>query len=142
MKRHVKGMERAPYGPKTNGNLIRCHLQGFGKTLGGFDKKVVLGAENRAQLTEMARNRRFLRSHKIQNRLARRPTLVVLCLKQWSLRGGGIVRVMKCVILFSGMVDSNSRLKGNETTRKMHGTCNLWPKNQCKPHKMSSTRIW
>jgi hypothetical protein len=32
--------------------------------------------------------------------------------------------------------------KGNETVRKRHGTCTLWPKNQWKPHKMSSTRIW
>jgi hypothetical protein len=32
--------------------------------------------------------------------------------------------------------------KGNETARKRHGTCTLWPKNQWKPHKMSSTRIW
>jgi hypothetical protein len=24
-------MERVPYSPKTNGNLIRCDLQGFGK---------------------------------------------------------------------------------------------------------------
>jgi hypothetical protein len=31
MKRPVKSMERVPYGPKTNGNLIRCHLQVFGK---------------------------------------------------------------------------------------------------------------
>jgi hypothetical protein len=26
-------MERVPYGPKTNGNLIRCHLKGFEKIL-------------------------------------------------------------------------------------------------------------
>jgi hypothetical protein len=35
-----------PYGPKTIGNLIRCHLQGFAKIPGGFEK-VDLGAENR-----------------------------------------------------------------------------------------------
>jgi hypothetical protein len=29
------------------------------------------------------------------------PTLVVLCLKLWSARGGGTVRVTKCVILAS-----------------------------------------
>jgi hypothetical protein len=39
-------MERVPYGPKTNGNLIRCHLQGIGKNQGGFEK-VDPGAENR-----------------------------------------------------------------------------------------------
>jgi hypothetical protein len=38
-------MEHVPYGPKTNGNLIRCKLQGFGKNPGGFEK-VDLGAEN------------------------------------------------------------------------------------------------
>jgi hypothetical protein len=31
-------MERVPYGPKTNGNLIRCHLQGFDKKPRGFEK--------------------------------------------------------------------------------------------------------
>jgi hypothetical protein len=51
-------MERVPYGPKINGNLIRCHLQGFGKNLGGFEK-IVLGAENCVLLTKMARNGRF-----------------------------------------------------------------------------------
>jgi hypothetical protein len=104
-------MERVPYGSKTNGNLIRCHLQGFRKNSGGFEK-LDPGAENRAlMLTKMARNGRFSRSHKIRNRLARRPTLVVLCLKLWSIRGGGTVRVTKCVIPSSGMVDSNSRLE-------------------------------
>jgi hypothetical protein len=39
-------MERVPYGPKTNGNLIRSHLQGFAKNPGGFEK-VDPGAENR-----------------------------------------------------------------------------------------------
>jgi hypothetical protein len=103
-------MERVP-GPKTNGNLIRCHLLGFGKNLGGFEK-VDPGAENRVlYLTKMARNGRFLGRNKIRNRLARRPTLVVLCLKLWSVRGGGTVRVTKCVILSSRMVDSNSRLE-------------------------------
>jgi hypothetical protein len=104
-------MERVPYGPKTNGNLIRCHLQGFGKNPGGF-KTVDPGAENRVlYLTKMAQNRRFLRRNKIRNRLARSPTLVVLCLKLWLVRGGGTIRVTKCVILSSGMVDSNSRME-------------------------------
>jgi hypothetical protein len=38
---------------------------------------------------------------KIRTRLAWRPTLVVLCLKLWSVRGEGTVRVTKCVILVS-----------------------------------------
>jgi hypothetical protein len=104
-------MERVPYSPKTNGNLIRCHLQRFGKKPKGF-KKVDPGAENRVlYLKKMARNGRFSRSYKIRNRLAQRPTLVVLCLKLRSIHGGGTVRVKKCVILSSGMVDSNSRLE-------------------------------
>jgi hypothetical protein len=45
-ERPVKGMERVPYGPKTNGNLIRCQLQIFCKYPGGFEK-VDPGAENR-----------------------------------------------------------------------------------------------
>jgi hypothetical protein len=66
MKRPAKGMERVPYGPKTNGNLIRCHLQGFGKNSRVFEK-VDPGAENRVlKLTKMARNRRFSRSHKFE----------------------------------------------------------------------------
>jgi hypothetical protein len=48
-------MERVPYGPKTNENLIRFHLQGFGKNPGGFEK-VDPSAENRAK---MAQNGRF-----------------------------------------------------------------------------------
>jgi hypothetical protein len=47
-KRPVKGLERGPYGPKINGNLIKCHLQGFSDNPGGF-QKFGLGAENRVQ---------------------------------------------------------------------------------------------
>jgi hypothetical protein len=104
-------MERVPYCPTTNGNLIRCHLQGFGKNPGGFET-VDQGAENRVLYhTKMARKGRFSRSHKIRICLARRHTLVVLCLKLWSVHGGGTVRVTKCVILSSGIVDSSSRLE-------------------------------
>jgi hypothetical protein len=39
-------MERVPYGPKINGNLIRCHLQEFGNNLGSF-KNIDPGVENR-----------------------------------------------------------------------------------------------
>jgi hypothetical protein len=54
-----KGMERVPYGPKINGDLIGCHLQGFGKNPGGFEK-IDPGAENRVlELTKMARNGHF-----------------------------------------------------------------------------------
>jgi hypothetical protein len=43
----------------------------------------------------------FSRKNKIRTRLAWRPTLVGLCLKLWSVRGEGTVRVTKCVILAS-----------------------------------------
>jgi hypothetical protein len=68
-KRPIKGLQRGPYGPKINRNLIKCHLQVFCDNPGGFQK---IG-----------------------------PTLVVLCLELWSARGGGTVRVTKCVILAS-----------------------------------------
>jgi hypothetical protein len=45
--------------------------------------------------------RTFSRKNKIRNRLARKPTLVVLCLKLWSVRAEGSVGVTKCVILAS-----------------------------------------
>jgi hypothetical protein len=37
-KRPVKGLERGPYGQKINGNLIKCHLQGFCDNPRGFQK--------------------------------------------------------------------------------------------------------
>jgi hypothetical protein len=42
----VKGIERGPYGPKINRNLIKCHLWGFCDNPGGF-QKIGPGAENR-----------------------------------------------------------------------------------------------
>jgi hypothetical protein len=58
-KRPVKGLERGPYGPKINRNLIKCHLQGFCDNPGGF-QKFGPGAENRVLwLTKITRNERF-----------------------------------------------------------------------------------
>jgi hypothetical protein len=45
-ERPVKGLERGPYGPKINGNIIKCHLQGFCDTP-GCSQKIGPGAENR-----------------------------------------------------------------------------------------------
>jgi hypothetical protein len=45
-KRPVKGLERGPYGPKINRNLIKCQLQVFCDNPGGF-QKIGPGAENR-----------------------------------------------------------------------------------------------
>jgi hypothetical protein len=55
----------------------------------------------------------------IRTCLGRRPTLVVLCLKQWSIRGGGTVRVTKCVILAS--VWASNCLLGKAAKRPVKG---------------------
>jgi hypothetical protein len=59
------------------------------------------------------------KKNKIRTRLARRPTLVVLCLKLWSVRGGGTVLVTKCVILAS--VWATNCLLGKATKRPVKG---------------------
>jgi hypothetical protein len=66
----------------------------FPKNWPGCRKPCAIAHENRPKRTFSGKN-------KIRTRLARRPTLVVLCLKLWSARGGGTVRVTKCVILAS-----------------------------------------
>jgi hypothetical protein len=66
----------------------------FPKNRLGCRKLCAIAHENRPKRT-------FSRKNKIRTRLARRPTLVVLCLKLWSVRGEGTVRVTKCVILAS-----------------------------------------
>jgi hypothetical protein len=54
-KRPVKGLKRGLYGPKINGNLIKCHLQGFCDNPGGFTK-IGPGAEIVSKLTKIAWN--------------------------------------------------------------------------------------
>jgi hypothetical protein len=97
----LKVLERGPYGPKINGNLIKCHLQGFCDNSGGFRKNWPGCRKSCAIAHENRPKRTFSGKNKIRIRLAQRPTLVVLCLKLWSIRGGGTVRVTKCVILAS-----------------------------------------
>jgi hypothetical protein len=70
----------------------------FPKSWPGCRKPCATAHENRTKRT-------FSRK-KIRTHLARRPTLVVLCLKLWSVRGEGTVRVMKYVI-FSSVWASN-----------------------------------
>jgi hypothetical protein len=60
----------------------------------GCRKPFAIAHENRPKRT-------FSRKNEIRTCLARRPTLVVLCLKLWSVRGEGTIRVTKCVILAS-----------------------------------------
>jgi hypothetical protein len=66
----------------------------FPKNWPGCRKQSAIAHENRPKQT-------FSRKNKIRTRLARSPTLVVLCLKRLSVRGEGTVRVTKCVILAS-----------------------------------------
>jgi hypothetical protein len=66
----------------------------FPKNSPGCRKPCDIAHENRPKRT-------FSRKNKIRTRLAQSPTLVVLCLKLWSVRGEGTVRVTKYVILAS-----------------------------------------
>jgi hypothetical protein len=78
----------------------------------GCRKPCAIAHENRPKRT-------FSRKNKIRTRLARRPTLVVLCLKLWSVRGGRTIRVTKCVILAS--VWASNCLLGKATKRPVKG---------------------
>jgi hypothetical protein len=64
------------------------------KTLARVSKTVCYSSRKSPKTDVFTKN-------KIRTRLACRPTLVVLCLKLWSVRGEGTVRVTKCVILGS-----------------------------------------
>jgi hypothetical protein len=66
----------------------------FSKNCPGCRKPCAIADVNRPKRT-------FSRKNKIRTRLAWRPTLMVLCLKLWSVRGERTVRVTKCVILAS-----------------------------------------
>jgi hypothetical protein len=66
----------------------------FTKNWPGCRKSCAIAHENRPKRT-------ISRKNKIRTRLAQRPTLVVICLKLWSVRREGTVRVTKCVILAS-----------------------------------------
>jgi hypothetical protein len=84
----------------------------FPKNWHGCRKPCAIAHENRPKRT-------FSRKNKIRTRLARRPTLVVLCLKLCSVRGEGTVRVTKCVILAS--VWASNFLLGKTTKRPVKG---------------------
>jgi hypothetical protein len=79
---------------KMSSTSILWHSEKFPKNWHGCRKPCAIAHENRPKRT-------FSRKNKIRTRLARRPTMVVLCLKLWSVRGEGTVRVTKCVILAS-----------------------------------------
>jgi hypothetical protein len=71
---------------------ILWHSGRFPKNWPGCRKPCAIAHENRPKRT-------ISRKNKIRTRLARSTTLVALCLKLWSVRGEGTVRVTKCVIL-------------------------------------------
>jgi hypothetical protein len=84
----------------------------FPKNWPGCRKPCGIAHENRPKRTFSGKN-------KIQTRLARRPTLVVLCLKLWSVCGEGTFRVQKCVIL--AFVWASNFLLGKATKRLVKG---------------------
>jgi hypothetical protein len=84
----------------------------FPKNWPGCRKQCAIAHENRPK-------RMFSRKNKIRTRLAWRPTIVVLCLKLWSARGGGTVRVTKCDILAS--ISASNCLLGKATKRPVKG---------------------
>jgi hypothetical protein len=79
---------------KMSSASILWQSERFRKNWPGCRKPCAIAHENRAKRTFSGKN-------KIRTRLARRPTMVLLCLKLWSVRGEGTVRVTKCVILVS-----------------------------------------
>jgi hypothetical protein len=82
---------------ETSENVIYKYLltiHEVSEKLARVPKTCAIAHENRPKRT-------FSRKNKIRTRLARRPTLVGLRLKLWSVRGEGTVRVTKCVILAS-----------------------------------------
>jgi hypothetical protein len=84
----------------------------FPKNWPGCRKPCAIAHKNRPKRT-------FSRKNKNRTHLARRPTLVVLCLKLWSVHGEGTVRVTKCVILAS--VCASNCLLGKATKRPVKG---------------------
>jgi hypothetical protein len=84
----------------------------FPKNWPGCRKPCAIAHENCPKRT-------FSLKNKIRTRLALRPTLVVLCLKLWSVCGDGTVRVTKCVILAS--VWSSNFLMGKVTKGPVKG---------------------
>jgi hypothetical protein len=97
---------------KMSSKRILWQSRRFLKNWPGCRKPCAIAHENRPKRT-------FLRKNKIRTRLARRPTLVVLCLKLWPVRGEGTIRVTKCVILAS--VWASNCLLGKATKRPVKG---------------------
>jgi hypothetical protein len=107
------------YGPKINRNLIKMSSKSILWQSGRFPIKLARVPKTVCYSSRKSPERTFSGKTKIRTRLARRPTLVVLCLKLWSIHGGGTVRVTKCVILDS--VWASNCLLGNATKRPVKG---------------------
>jgi hypothetical protein len=87
----------------------------------------------------MARNGRFSRKCTCKPFWPRDLRLVVLCIKLWSVHGGGTVRVSKFIIV-SSVWSSNYQLQRHLNGLKKARTWTLGSKNQWKRQQMSSTR--
>jgi hypothetical protein len=109
--------------PKINWNLAKCILQGVcahprcWKNWPECWKSCAITYKNGPKRT-------FLRKHTCKPFWPGDIPLVVLCIKLWSVRGGGTVRVSKCNISIS-IWASNSRLQRHLTSRKRLETCTL-----------------
>jgi hypothetical protein len=97
---------------KMSSTIILWQSERFPKNWLGCRKPCALAHENRTKRTVSRKN-------KIRTCVARRPTLAMLCLKLWSVRGEGTVRVQKCVILAS--VWASNFLLGKATKRPVKG---------------------
>jgi hypothetical protein len=66
--------------------------------------------------------------------------LMLLCIKLWSVRGGGTVRVMKCIILASVWARNSRFQRHLNGPKKATKTSTLGSKKKSKPRQMSCRR--
>jgi hypothetical protein len=122
-KRVDKSLKCVPYSPKINENLSKCLLEGVcAKNLTRV-LKIVCYNPRKWPETDV-----FVKTH-LQTILARRLPLVLLCITLWLVRGGGTVRVTKCIILTSVWV-SNYRFHMHLNGPKSPETCTLQSKKK------------
>jgi hypothetical protein len=73
----LKVLERGPYGPKINGNLINVIYKDF-VTIREVSKKLARVPKTVCYSSRKSSETDIFRKNKIRTRLAQRPTLVVL----------------------------------------------------------------
>jgi hypothetical protein len=100
-QRHLNGPKKAtkriPLGPKINQNLAKCLVEGVCAHLGCCKKstrvlKIVCYNPRKWPATDV-----FAKTQ-LQTFWPGDIPLVLLCIKLWSVHGGGTVKVMKCII--------------------------------------------